>query len=196
MLNFYGKKIILGSTSPRRKELLSIIINEFDISAPHYQENNNIASVPEKICILHAYNKARSLIEKHPDAWIISADTIVVKNGKILGKPANEKDAYNMLKNLSGDKHFVYTAYCILNSNNGKYIQGIEKTEVIFRKIDDNLINFYIKNYTPYDKAGSYGIQDFSAVFIDKINGCFFNVVGFPIPNFYHNVRKNLIRCL
>lgn len=124
---------------------------------------------------------------------IITADTIVVLNKTILGKPINKKDAFRILKLLSGNTHVVYTGYSIFNFSNGKTISEYEKTEVTFRELTDDEIKDYINGGSPMDKAGAYGIQDdFGAVFIKKINGCYYNVVGLPLAKFYHALLRAL----
>ena len=196
MINWYGKEIVLASKSERRKRLLKIIVNELTITSPNYREQNHEQLAPESLVQNHAQGKALSVVGNFKNAWIISADTIVVAENQILGKPNSYDEAFCMLKFLSGKKHDVYTGYCVLNSDTGKFILDYEKTTVRFRHLNDDLIKFYVDNYTPLDKAGSYGIQDFSAVFIEKIEGCYFNVVGFPIPRFFHTVKKELHKCL
>lgn len=196
MINWYGKKIILASRSERRKQLLKIILNDFSTVEPNYEEQNHSHTAPEKLVQEHARGKALSVAGNFTNTWIISADTIVVIENRILGKPGSQEEAFHMLKLLSGKTHMVYTGYCIANSDNGKFILDYSKTAVKFRKLDDNLIKFYVENYHPLDKAGSYGIQDFSAVFIEEIKGCYFNVVGFPLPHFFHTVEKKLHKCL
>ncbi len=128
---------------------------------------------------------------KVKDGIIITADTIVVLNKTILGKPISKKDAFRILNLLSGKTHLVYTGYSIFNFSNDKMITEYEKTEVTFRKLTNEEIKEYIAGGSPMDKAGAYGIQDdFGAVFIKKINGCYYNVVGLPIAKFYHALLR------
>jgi len=128
---------------------------------------------------------------KVKDGIIITADTIVVLNKTILGKPISKKDAFRILNLLSGKTHLVYTGYSIFNYSNDKMITEYEKTEVTFRKLTNEEIKEYIAGGSPMDKAGAYGIQDdFGAVFIKKINGCYYNVVGLPIAKFYHALLR------
>ncbi len=122
---------------------------------------------------------------------IITADTIVVMDNHILGKPKDKKDAFRILKILSGRTHIVYTGYSVYNSINKKIISEFEKTEVTFRDLTDSEILEYIAGGSPMDKAGAYGIQDdFGAVFIKKINGCYYNVVGLPLAKLYHALLR------
>lgn len=129
--------------------------------------------------------------EKVNKGIIITADTIVVLEKKILGKPINKKDAYHILKTLSGKTHTVYTGYSIYNFMNNKLISEMEKTKVTFRELTEKEIKEYINSGSPMDKAGAYGIQDdFGAVFIKKINGCYYNVVGLPLSKLYHALLR------
>ncbi len=164
---------ILASGSPRRKELLGQIIKDFEIIVPNVDENLDIKN-PEKLVLELSKLKANS-INKY--GIIISADTIVVKDDKILGKPKSYNDAFNMLKSLSGDIHYVYTGVCIKDEN--KLDNFVVKTKIHFRKLSDNEIEKYINEKRPYDKAGSYGIQETD--FCIKIEGSYTNVVGLPI---------------
>ena len=122
---------------------------------------------------------------------IITADTIVVIENHILGKPKNKIDAKRILKKLSGRTHNVYTGYSIYNSSNNKFITDFENTLVTFRKLSNEEIDDYISTGSPMDKAGAYGIQDdFGAVFIEKIDGCYYNVVGLPLAKVYHSLLR------
>jgi septum formation protein len=134
--------------------------------------------------------KAKEIIK---EGIIITADTIVVINNHILGKPKNEKDAERILRILSGKTHYVYTGFSLFNYKNLKSITSYEKTGVTFRKLGKNEIQSYISTGSPMDKAGAYGIQDdFGAVFVKKINGCYYNVVGLPITKLYQSLRSVL----
>lgn len=192
ILDFFNKPIILASQSPRRAELLRLLQIEFTIHPSTYEEDNARLTSPTELARLHAYHKAQQVAALFPDAWIIGADTIVVKRKKILGKPKTRQEAIEMLEHLSGCAHKVFTAYCIINASNGKSLSNVVETTVRFRRLDRAMIEYYVDQFPPYDKAGAYGIQDFSAVFIEKITGCFYNVVGFPLPAFYHQVRTEL----
>ena len=195
-LNWYSMPIVLASRSPRRREILDMINLKYEVSAPDYIENNSIGKSPTTIVIKHALNKARTVAPRYPKSWIIGADTVVVCKNRILGKPQNENEAVQMLKFLSGVEHIVFTGYCVLNSANGRYLKNAVRTRVRFKEIPLAEIQYYVENYHPFDKAGAYAIQDFSAIFVEKINGCFYNVVGFPLPAFYEQVKNELSICL
>ncbi len=183
--------IFLASKSPRRKKLLKQLNLKFKILDIEIDE-----TIPNSEDPIHAVK--RLSIEKLNEAKfhvnrgiIITADTIVVLDKKIIGKPENKKDAQKILKKLSGKTHSVYTGFSIFNSVRGLTITGYEKTLVTFRKLFMNEIDDYIKTGSPMDKAGAYGIQDdFGAVFIKRINGCYYNVVGLPLTKVYQSLLR------
>lgn len=149
--------------------------------------------LPSDSVIRIANEKMQLAKKKIKNGIIITADTIVFLDNKILGKPKDEKDAHRMLRKLSGKTHQVFSAYCIHNTSNGKTITEFVKTDVTFRKLTDREIKDYIRTGSPMDKAGAYGIQDdFGAVFVDHINGCYYNVVGLPLSKFYHALLRIL----
>jgi septum formation protein len=175
----YNKKIILASASPRRKKILETLNFEFEVLPSEFDENlENNYYTPAKIINL-AYNKAIEIAQYLDDeVLVIGADTVVVLNNKILGKPKNKKDAFNMLKSLSGQKHIVVTAVCIVNSKNLTFKSNITTSTVEFNELSDDLINEYIQTYKPFDKAGSYGIQELDERFIKNIEGSLENIIG------------------
>jgi septum formation protein len=188
--------VVLASQSPRRKEILNMIGLKYEVCISEYIENNQIDALPGTMVLRHALHKAQTVATHYPKAWIIGADTIVVCNEVILGKPNDDAEAIRMLESLSGVEHRVFTGYCVLNSANGRSLQNVVQTRVTFRKLSLSEIRYYIENYHPLDKAGAYAIQDFSAIFVEKIDGCFYNVVGFPLPAFYEQVKNQLNTCL
>jgi len=183
--------IYLASKSPRRRKLLKQINLKFKSFSVDIDEVIRDKEKPYRNVQRLASEKmevAKRLVE---NGIIITADTIVVLKGKIIGKPKNEADAKKMLKRLSGEVHTVYTGYSICNTWNSKNITDYEKTLVEFRKLADYEIDNYIKTGSPMDKAGAYGIQDdFGAVFIKKITGCYYNVVGLPLTKVYQSLMK------
>ncbi|HMN25070.1 MAG TPA: Maf family protein [Ignavibacteriaceae bacterium] len=179
--------IYLASKSPRRRKLLKQLNLKFKSFGIDMDESIHKNEKPFKAVTRLSKEKLNLAKTKIKTGIIITADTIVVLNKTILGKPVNKKDAFRILKYLSGKTHVVYTAYSIYNSINNKTITEYEKTEVPFHELSDEEINDYIAGGSPMDKAGAYGIQDdFGAVFIKKINGCYYNVVGLPLAKFYH----------
>jgi septum formation protein len=130
-------------------------------------------------------------VKKVKNGIVITADTIVVLDKEIIGKPKNKKDAEKILKKLSGKTHAVYTGFAIYNSQKSNVLVEYEKTMVTFRKLTTKEIKDYILSGSPMDKAGAYGIQDdFGAVFVRKINGCYYNVVGLPLSKLYSSLQK------
>lgn len=182
-----NKNVILGSSSPRRKELLSMIIDEFEIISPDCDENiNNDLDIKKAIEEI-AQKKAEAIKTDKKDAIIITADTVVVLNEKILGKPLNRDDAFNMLKMLSGNIHKVITGVCIKAE---QLINFSVVTEVEFSKLSDFEISEYLDTDEPYDKAGSYAVQGLGGVFVSKISGDYFNIVGLPINKLKYYLNK------
>lgn len=184
-------QIYLASKSPRRRKLLTQLTIKFKTFSVDLNEEIFDGEHPIKTVKRLALNKSEAAIKKIKSGIVITADTIVVLNNEIIGKPKNEKEAYKILSKLSGNIHFVYTGFAICDVNSGKKIVDYEKTKVTFRKLFPKEIRSYIKTGSPMDKAGAYGIQDdFGAVFVEKINGCYYNVVGLPLAKFYKRLRE------
>ena len=186
------QKIILATTSPRRHGLAQTMGLDFEIVPSHYEEDmeKNKKMSPKEMVVTFAHGKALDVAKKLKEGIVIGVDTIVVLKGKKLGKPKNDKQAYEMLKSFSGKKQYVYSGVCMIDCKTGKVIKDCESTAVYFNKLDDIEIKSYIKTGEYKDKAGGYGMQDLASIFIKKINGCYFNVMGFPICNIYKNLRK------
>ena len=184
--------IILASASPRRYELLKSIGLPFKVAASDVEEIFSDEYTPQEIVELNAGRKGDDAAEKHPDSLVISADTIVVLNDMVMGKPRDEKDAYRMLSRLSGHTHQVYTAF-VLNclSKDKRYAETVS-TDVRFRSLSEEEIWSYINTGEIVDKAGAYAIQGQGALLIEKINGDFFNVVGFPLSRFFVALKNFL----
>lgn len=173
------EKVVLASSSPRRKDILNKMGLEFEIISSDYEEildNSNFTY--EKIEEL-ACNKAEAVINKLTEpALVLSADTVVVLDGEILGKPNDALDAVNMLKKLSGKKHSVVTSICLVNSKNLERKVLSTTSYVEFQNLTDEQIKDYVENYNPLDKAGSYGIQELPDGFVKNIEGSFENIIG------------------
>lgn len=183
--------IYLASQSPRRRKLLKQLNLKFKSFSVEMDEIVLPNESPSKVVLRLSKEKMNLAKKKVNKGIIITADTIVVLNKNIIGKPVNKKDAYRILKTLSGKTHTVYTGYSIYNFSNNKSITELEKTSVTFRELTDQEIKEYISGGSPMDKAGAYGIQDdFGAVFIKKINGCYYNVVGLPLSRVYHALLR------
>ncbi len=186
-----SRPIILGSASPRRKKLLEQINLKFKTVSVDLDERQLPNEKPFRMVKRLAEEKLQLALQKIQHGIIITADTIVVLDGKIIGKPKDEIDAVKILKKLSGRKHTVYTGFAVFNTSTNKKIISYEKTFVQFRKLTNEEISLYVGSGSPMDKAGAYGIQDdFGAVFIQAINGCYYNVVGLPLSRVYHALNE------
>ena len=184
-------KFILASSSPRRRELLLRLQTPFDIILPDVDESIiPPEGSPETYCTALAELKANDISQHYPNNLVIGSDTIVVLDNNIMGKPEDKAMAQNMLETLSGKTHHVYTGVCLKWADKNIHHLFAEITMVTFRELSEADINHYIESCPPYDKAGSYGIQDWSAVFVQEIKGCYDNVVGFPISRFYEELKK------
>ncbi|MDR0984503.1 MAG: Maf family protein [Ruminococcus sp.] len=171
--------IILASKSPRRNELLQFITKDFKI-VPSEKEETIPKNIPlTDVAEYLATQKAKDIAEKFADDIVIGADTVVIIDNTILGKPKDEKDAFSMLKTLSGRVHEVITGVCI--AKGGKFTSFPENTSVRFNDLSDREINEYIATKDPFDKAGSYGIQGRGALLVREIKGDFYNVMGLPV---------------
>ncbi len=183
--------LFLASQSPRRKKLLKILNLKFKTFSVDVDESLLPNETPLNTVLRLSEQKLNKAKERVKNGIIITADTIVVLNGEIINKPKDEKDAEKILKKLSGNTHTVFTGFAIFNSKNNKTILDYETTEVTFRKLTKSEILDYIKTGSPMDKAGAYGIQDdYGAVFIEKINGCYYNVVGLPLQKVYQKLKE------
>lgn len=173
-------KLILASASPRRAELVKKLEGWDVVVRPSFAKEAEEAGSPEETAALNARLKAEEVASRFPNETVLGADTIVTIDGRILGKPKTEADAFNMLKMLSGRTHAVITALCVIN--HGKKIENHEKTLVTFSAFDENLVYNYIKSGSPFDKAGGYGIQDeaFSPL-VKAVDGDIDNVIGLPV---------------
>ena len=181
MFNF---DIVLASNSPRRKAILSQVHQNFIIQPSNINEDFTIELLPKAFCEHWSNKKAKNIAESHADKLVIGADTIVVNDDKILGKPKNQRESFAMLESLSGKTHKVLTGVSLIHLELGINYTFNESTDVTFCTLSNDDIRNYVDKYKPYDKAGSYGIQDGFSVYVKRINGCFYNVMGFPIYRF------------
>jgi len=183
--------VYLASRSPRRRKLLKQINVKFKSFKVDIKESIDKNEKPIHNVKRLANEKMEKAKERINNGIIITADTIVVLDGNVIGKPKSRKDAKTILKRLSGRTHIVYTGFAVYNSIKDFIITDYEKTFVKFRKISNKEINEYINSGSPMDKAGAYGIQDdYGAVFIERINGCYYNVVGLPLTKVYQALNK------
>lgn len=180
--------IILASQSPRRKELLGQIVEDFSIEPADIDETIHEKDQPQEYVHRMAKNKAAVVSEHHPEDLVIACDTIVVADGKILGKPKNSAEAFAMLKRLSGRMHHVYTGVVLRKD---KQIESaIVPAKVLFFDLTDEEIKKYLETGEYSDKAGAYGIQGKAGVFVKKIDGDYYSIVGFPTGVVYQMLKK------
>ncbi len=172
--------LILASQSPRRKYLLEQAGLEFTVMPSDIDEDSVRLSAPETYVKTLSKAKADDISSRFPESWVIGADTIVLINNTILGKPGDRKQAETMLKQLSGQTHDVYTGYTICCKKQNKRITDVVKTSVLFKKLTHDEIQWYIRTDEPFDKAGAYAIQGLGTFLVKKINGSYTNVVGLP----------------
>jgi septum formation protein len=184
-------RIILASSSPRRRQLLQQIGVEHDIIIPDSDETPLPNEAPVDLVRRLSLLKARSVADRVGTGIILGSDTIVVLDDDILSKPVDTDDAITMLRRLSGRTHTVYTGYALIDIDNNRTINSYQTADVTFRTLDDAEIEAYVATGSPLDKAGSYGIQDdYGAVFIEKIDGDYYSVVGLPISRVYLALRE------
>lgn len=185
------KHIILASTSPRRQELLENLGLIFCPVSPDYDENILNKSFSYDLIENVAQKKGESVLGKlKSPAIVISADTVVIHNGIVLGKPKNFDDALNMLTQLNGNTHKVVTSVCVIDTDNNKKIVKSETSEVTFNRLSEEELKNYIYEFEPYDKAGSYGIQELPENFIKEIKGEYDNIVGLPTKLLINMIRE------
>lgn len=178
------KNIILASASPRRRELLSGLDFDFKIEVREVDETPPENLKGAEITDFIVKKKASAFDDLKDNDILITSDTLVLLDDEILGKPKNEEEAKRMLKKISGKKHQVITSVCLTTNQNQQTIH--DSTDVYFRELSDKEIDYYVDSYQPFDKAGSYGIQEWIGfIGVEKIDGCFFNVMGLPLRLVY-----------
>lgn len=182
-------KIILASGSPRRRQLMEQAGFSFEVMAADVDETNPPGMPPAEVPAFLAKKKAAVIAEKYPDILVVAADTIVILENDILGKPADAAEAIQMLHRINGKKHDVITGVCIRMGDQSVVFSTL--TEVHFRPLSDDQILHYVQEYKPMDKAGSYAIQEWiGLVGIEKINGDFYNVMGLPVSEVYRHINN------
>ncbi len=189
--NLSKYKILLASNSPRRRELLGGLGISYEVTAlPDVDESFPKEMPGEEIPVYIARNKAEAYADHLTEnTLLITADTIVWKEGKVYGKPTDEKDAMQMLRELSGAVHQVITGVCIRTKE--KEVSFAAVSEVTFGSLSDEEIAYYVSNYKPFDKAGSYGIQEWIGyVAVENIKGSYFNIMGLPVQRLYKELVK------
>jgi septum formation protein len=175
------KTIILASASPRRKELLEKIGLRFAVEPSNYEEDMPSALEPHEFAQKISLEKAKVVASQHKNAIVIAADTFIIFGGQILGKPHTEKEARKMLETIRGKSHSVITGFSIIDTGTSKTLSKSVETKVYIRKLTLAEIDAYVKSKEPLDKAGAYAIQGLGSVFVEKIEGDYFNVIGLPL---------------
>lgn len=173
--------IILASKSPRRREILENTKVRFSIKESQIDEVIKADESPKETVMRLAYEKALDVANNNKESLVIGADTIVVINDQILGKPKNEEEAYNMIKLLSGKTHYVITGFALINLSLNKKVIDCEVSQVTFKELSEECIKDYLNTKESLDKAGAYGIQGYGGLLVNNIQGDYFNIVGLPI---------------
>lgn len=181
--------LVLASESPRRKEILERLGFEFDVIPAGLDEDKSLSEDPEKNVKLLAELKGVDVQRVRPRKTILAADTIVTCDDAVLGKPADPGEVFDMLRLLSGRGHLVITGVALIAPPNRRIIEA-ESTRVFFREISDAEIARYLDTSEPFGKAGAYAIQGFASAFVDRIEGCYFNVVGLPVALLFRMFRE------
>lgn len=181
--------LLLASTSPRRRFLLREAGIAFDVVAPRdVAEDFPPGEPPQELVVRHALAKARSAAAAHRGRLVLGADTVVVLDGRVFGKPADEEEARAMLAQLAGRTHTVYTGLALVDGSGGRELAEAEATAVTMRPLGDEEIAYYVATGEPLDKAGAYAVQGRGALLVERVDGDYFNVVGLPL----HRLSKML----
>lgn len=173
--------IILASKSPRRREILENTKVRFSVKESQVDEIIKANESPKETVMRLAYEKALDVANDNEESLVIGADTIVVINNQILGKPKNEEEAYDMIKLLSGKTHYVITGFALINLSLNKKVIDCEVSQVTFKELSEECIKDYLNTKESLDKAGAYGIQGYGGLLVNNIQGDYFNIVGLPI---------------
>ena len=184
------KAIILASASPRRKELLEQIGLKFRVEPSNYQENIRFDLEPHDLARALSLEKARLVARNHRNALVIAADTFIVFEGRILGKPRTETEAKEMLETMSGKPHSVITGFTIIDTDSNKTVSRSVETRVHLRKLGSDEIDAYVRSKEPLDKAGAYAIQGLGSVIVERIEGDYSNVIGLPLSALTESLKE------
>lgn len=183
-------RLVLASVSARRRELLTLMGLAFEVAPSGIEEATREGESPGEHVLRLAKQKAQALSAHYPDSWIMGADTIVVLDEEILGKPGAATEAREMLRKLSGREHQVYTGFALARKEIDLLEGGVVRSSVFFKNISEEEINRYVRTEEPYDKAGGYALQGRGAFFINKINGSYTNVIGLPLCEVVSLMRR------
>ncbi len=178
-------KLILASASPRRAELLKQVGIPFKVMKPRVEETVTDIIAPEKVALDLAWRKVRDVAARVKEGHILAADTLVVFKSRVIGKPSGGQEALQILSNLSGREHDVYTGLVLFNAGNEEYREGVSRTRVWMKRLAEKQLKQYVATGETADKAGAYGIQGKGALLVERIEGCYYNVVGLPLGLFF-----------
>jgi septum formation protein len=185
------RNLVLASRSPRRIDILTGLEFEFEVLPAHdHVEDSAVCDDVFERAVVRARIKAEDVARRRPRATVVGADTVVIIDGEVLEKPADDDEAFRFLKKLSGREHVVVTGVAIRRQADGLDLAAKEKTRVLFRELGDTDIRLYVASGEGRDKAGSYAVQGLGAGLVRSIEGCFYNVVGFPVSLFFDLLRK------
>lgn len=188
-------EFILASQSPRRHELLKSIGLDFTVEPGDVDETYRNGELPREHTLRLSREKAQTVSRRYPDAWVLAADTVVVIDGEVLGKPATAAEARQMLGKLSGREHQVFTAFALTGPGSAALVEEVVASSVLFRVIAPEEMSWYVASDEPYDKAGGYAVQGKGAFFIREIRGSYTNVMGLPLCEVVDALkRKGIIR--
>jgi septum formation protein len=195
-------RLVLASQSPRRQELLSGLGLKFECLPSDIDEKTDLTE-PQEVVVELAYAKAKAVADllngqkQEPGACLIlGADTIVVLGREIMGKPSSREDAYQMLMRMSGRCHKVFTGVALLNATDGTVVKDYAQSDVYFRSLDPTEVRSYVKTDEPMDKAGAYALQGTASCFVEKIQGCYTNIIGLPVPLTVRLLRQSGVSVL
>lgn len=178
-----NRKIILASTSPRRKELLAKTGLAFDVVPGSYEEDMTLPLPPKELVVLLSKGKAESVAPLYPDAIIIGADTFIVFGDKVMGKPHTPEKAKEMLKTLCGECHSVITGFTIIDTGNGQVFSDVVEAKVCFKNYTDQEIDDYVATGEPLERAGAYAIQEIGRKLVERYEGDYNSIIGLPVGN-------------
>ena len=184
------KAIILASASPRRKELLERIGLKFEVEPSNYEEGISSELGPHELAKSLSLEKAKLVAQNHKNTLVIAADTFIVFESRILGKPRTETEAKEMLKTMNGKPHSVITGFTIIDTDSNKALSRSVETKVHLRQLSSNEIDAYVRSKEPLDKAGAYAIQGLGSVIVEKIEGDYYNVVGLPLSALVKSLKE------
>jgi septum formation protein len=181
--------IVLASGSPRRRDLMEALGVKYEVVVSRYREDAELKSYPSRVVMTHAQRKVQDVAQRVTRGVVVGADTIVYHRGRVYGKPRDLAEARNMLRQLQGQTHAVYTGLALYDVARDKLAVDYVRTRVVMRTLDDAQIDRYFQLVNPLDKAGGYAIQEAAGVIVERVDGCYYNVIGFPVAKLDEMLR-------